>query len=185
MKIRRGIFETNSSSSHTLVFVPNEKLDQNIKPKQGVVDIMTGEYGWEWESYYSPEEKASYVATAIMNEYDEVDQGLVARFQRVIKEHTGADIVRIMPVSGLQILKSQKDIIKNFASQGLPVPASTLEEMIDKQLESDDVHWGYIDHQSAPHGRPDVWNPILEDDGTMKEFIFSSKCYFKTGNDNG
>lgn len=61
--IREGVFETNSSSSHSISIA---EWRQGAKPSllnprdDGVVRIYPGEFGREVEDYYDPASKASY-----------------------------------------------------------------------------------------------------------------------------
>ena len=57
VKIRSGVFETNSSSTHTIV-VTERKTEPGA-----IVDFQIGEFGWEIERYASVDEKASYLYT--------------------------------------------------------------------------------------------------------------------------
>ena len=67
IKIRNGCFETNSSSVHAMI-VTKEKTD--VEPSNKFVHFGLGEFGWEENGYYDPDEKASYfytAACAVMN----------------------------------------------------------------------------------------------------------------------
>jgi hypothetical protein len=91
MKIRKGTFETNSSSTHSIVLSQDRVLDQIISDDgEGNIIIEGGEYGWKWESYYSPEEKASYLISALVsaNMFEKIEEVL-----EIIKNHTGAKTV--------------------------------------------------------------------------------------------
>lgn len=57
-KIRRNVFETNSSSVHSIVITKNE-----TEPRNDVV-FELGEFGWECEVYDSTDAKATYFYTA-------------------------------------------------------------------------------------------------------------------------
>ena len=61
-KIRQGVFETNSSSTHSICIAKEAQL--NI-PKSLSFDF--GEFGWECNTLYSTEEKASYLYTGLMS----------------------------------------------------------------------------------------------------------------------
>lgn len=62
IKIRQGVFETNSSSTHSICIT---KSNQNIVlPKE--IDFTTGSFGWENKIYSDPQSKASYLYTAIL-----------------------------------------------------------------------------------------------------------------------
>lgn len=58
LKIRKGMFETNSSSTHTIIVT-----DQNCEPG-AIVDFRIGEFGWKFERLDTVDEKASYLYTA-------------------------------------------------------------------------------------------------------------------------
>ena len=61
ISIRKGVFETNSSSVHTIVIQKNPP--KNIHP----IKIQEGDYGWSLEFLQTPEERASYFYTALCN----------------------------------------------------------------------------------------------------------------------
>lgn len=86
-KVRKGIFETNSSSSHSIHIDSDVSLmDTSMIPNEdGVIYISSGEYGWEWGKLTSAHEKASYCYT---------DNGDTDMIKKVIKEQTGAKKVK-------------------------------------------------------------------------------------------
>lgn len=64
--IRKGIFETNSSSCHSLTLdetTPLDQLTQVLPEKDGEINIYPGEFGWEVCHYRTPCDKASYCLT--------------------------------------------------------------------------------------------------------------------------
>ena len=66
-QIRKNVFETNSSSTHSICITKNDILDE----KRNWLTFYTGEFGWEEGTLYSITSKASYLYTAIlyMEEY--------------------------------------------------------------------------------------------------------------------
>ena len=58
VQIRNGVFETNSSSTHSIVLV-----DKNVEPGL-FVDFSMGEFGWSFDKLTTTDEKASYLYTA-------------------------------------------------------------------------------------------------------------------------
>lgn len=60
-QIRRGAFETNSSSTHAINIYRGSNYDI---PKEIVV--RTGEFGWEFTTYNNPEDKLAYLYTWCM-----------------------------------------------------------------------------------------------------------------------
>ena len=60
-KIRRGVFETNSSSTHSISIASGaETLDRLWVDDAGVCRIEPGEFSWEVEDYRDAATKASY-----------------------------------------------------------------------------------------------------------------------------
>lgn len=57
IKIRRGMFETNSSSTHTIIVTDRKTEPGNF------VDFRIGEFGWEFKKLATINEKASYLYT--------------------------------------------------------------------------------------------------------------------------
>lgn len=68
--VRRGVFETNSSSSHVLSIGWGEFGADRIPLDDGVCRIYPGEFGWGYERYQDAASKASYCLTYAMGGYD-------------------------------------------------------------------------------------------------------------------
>lgn len=65
-QIRNKVFETNSSSTHSISFSARDTLEDNTMPideYDGYIHATFGEFGWEIESYYDQESKLSYLLT--------------------------------------------------------------------------------------------------------------------------
>lgn len=60
IKQRMGVFETNSSSTHSICIARNVNVDL---PKE--IHFEFGEYGWEYDTLTSNYEKASYLYTGL------------------------------------------------------------------------------------------------------------------------
>jgi hypothetical protein len=89
--IRRGVFETNSSSTHSISIAANTAgLYVTLMPDaDGVITLTGGEFGWGQETYYDAHTKASYCALDTTN-----DLYLRQLLVDTIKNHTGAkDVV--------------------------------------------------------------------------------------------
>lgn len=63
MQIRHKIFETNSSSTHTLVFKPGSLDYEAITIKNRRIEFCPQEYGWGHEKLETWYKKAEYMAT--------------------------------------------------------------------------------------------------------------------------
>lgn len=154
MKIRHGVFETNSSSSHSIAIDDSaDLLDMPFTQEdtdRGFVEIECGEFGWEQNTYSCVYSKLSYLVTSIASSlpYDEnytvediYDMEGFKTINDAVKEHSGLT-VRIISSSGWR-------------------------------------GFGYIDHQSS-----DVPREALVNKETIKRFLFSPKSFFETDNDN-
>lgn len=72
IQIRQGVFETNSSSTHSIV-IP-KKTDKTAQ----YIEFHIGEYGWENRTVY---DTASYLYTAIL--YTETKGGAAEKIERI------------------------------------------------------------------------------------------------------
>lgn len=93
-RIRHGVFETNSSSTHSISLANTEKkfcTDSLPIDKDGSISIYPGEFGWEQKRYYDAYTKASYALTyAFATSSKEI-----VMLQEVIQEHTGVKDVKL------------------------------------------------------------------------------------------
>lgn len=156
LQVRDAVFETNSSSSHSLTVGSSDSLAGTF-PKEmlraGKVPVRVGEFGWEYRRYFEPINKVRYLVTQItdgeppqVGGEDEVTAHLVKENQdfrllaEVVKAQSGCDLV-VEPGSG------------------------------------------YIDHQSA-RGEKGVGMELFESADQLRHFIFSPDSFIQTGNDN-
>lgn len=85
--VRKSVFETNSSSSHSIAIADedHEFVFETIYPDQnGVIEVHTQEFGWEWEKYNDSMTKLAYAYQ---------DNVPVELLIKVVKEQTGAEKV--------------------------------------------------------------------------------------------
>ena len=93
--IRQKVFETNSSSTHSISIsnVTNGVYDTIIPDKKGNIYLTGGEFGWEEESYTDPTIKAIYCAIDIKADIADTSTQVNKHkkmLTKVICEHTGA-----------------------------------------------------------------------------------------------
>jgi len=93
MNIRRSVFETNSSSMHSVSISDVDHLVTYNEPIFG----RFGEFGWGYEELTSVEDKLSYVLTSIQY-YDSSDEYTIENSQfyiwlnEMVKDFTGFEI---------------------------------------------------------------------------------------------
>lgn len=177
-KIRTSVFETNSSSVHSISIsskeisthsrYQKEKLgDLRVDKKTNKVPCRFGNYGWEIAMYTTQQSKLSYLLT------------MVAETEGRYLEDTNA----FFELPGYRMLNDL--VAERCRCDGLDVKSEIgMEEFVyngesEKQLYID----GGIDHQSCEDY--DSLADFLEaNDVTAEEFIFADGVVLHTGNDN-
>lgn len=71
-KVRKNVFETNSSSTHSICIAKNVEYDIPEK-----LYLELGDFGWEQNTLNSTSEKASYLYTGLVNYFPEKLNGVV------------------------------------------------------------------------------------------------------------
>ena len=96
-KIRNAVFETNSSSSHSISVseVNSDELMDNVMvmDENDNVVVEPGEFGWEEEVYTDSVTKASYMLTYVKNYCGDKEAEFEGMLKEVIKEQTGCNDV--------------------------------------------------------------------------------------------
>lgn len=160
-QIRCGVFETNSSSTHSVSVKRNKGLQQNWMTvgKDGYIHASLGEFGWEIETYCEQPDKLSYLLTmAYMknppsvyswsDEYSQPD-----------------DIKRFMKTDDFKMISDEIAAYANCKGVML--------DGID----------GYIDHQSHDDYR--TTQEFLDEYGVdVIEFVYGRGVRVHTDNDN-
>lgn len=90
--IRHSVFETNSSSTHSISIAEDSDglYETMIPDDDGVITLTGGEFGWEWQVYNDAWTKANYAAIDCCATPSQLEMLI-----KVIKEHTGAKEVVI------------------------------------------------------------------------------------------
>ena len=119
-KIRHNVFETNSSSTHSICIAKDVELEL---PKKIVFEL--GEFGWEHGTLDSNEEKASYLYTGLLNNSREED------FVKVVEtlERMGVEV---------EVIPETEDGWHYIDH------ANNLEEMLDGLMENEDQLISYL-----------------------------------------
>lgn len=92
--IRSSVFETNSSSSHSISIADETKefvLDTIYPDQNGVIELTGGEFGWEWFKHNDSLTKANYAAVDFNG-----DDSLIDMLVEVLQEQTGAEEVKFL-----------------------------------------------------------------------------------------
>lgn len=155
-RIRNRVFESNSSSSHSVCVSGSEALDFGLRPdelREGVIGIaQSSEFGWQGEELTDTHSKIAYMMIQ-------------------------ADPSRLQGGPGLGI-----DLVPKIRAEGSR-EANWLVDLIETatgcRLRLELGSNAGIDHQSVGVG-----TELFGDEERMRRFLFSPGSYLTTGNDN-
>lgn len=154
-QIRNQVFETNSSSSHSITVSGTEATDFGL-PREtlraGIIQIEChSDFGWTWEEHHATTDKIAYM------------------------------LMQCDPNGFNREVESDEDIIPSLVERN--ENARWLVDVIQKvtgcTLEFRAGTWAGIDHQSHGEG-----TELFSDEAEMRRFLFSPSSYLQTGNDN-
>lgn len=89
--IRKNVFETNSSSTHSISIEIGPNWDTITPNENGKINLYGGEFGWEWRRYDDALTKANYCAISCERGYTNFTK---KDLKNAIKEFTGATKVK-------------------------------------------------------------------------------------------
>ena len=170
-KIREGIFETNSSSVHSLVFLNQELSKPNLKElrinKDGVIKIPLGYFGKDYRIYSSQKEKLSYIMTFFYCYFDED----ITRFENDWQNSYWEDIKRAI-ISYINISCPEKH-------------CTNIVPVLSKKTKTECGYYNWevgFDHQTYPSYLEDcVVNLYVPQ--KVVEFIFNKNLALETNCD--
>lgn len=158
IKIRNSVFETNSSSSHSLVFSKVDRGHSYDLPvdENGVLTIPFGEFGWGPEILRTPLEKLSYIITDRGGwSYDDDNKP----WDEILEElKEDAEIQQI-----IEIVKRNVPAVKEVTFE----PAS------------DFYPRGYVDHQSQGTSRNADTADIIFNNSIIILIDNDNSCHFE------
>jgi len=172
LKVRNSVFETNSSSSHALVYsqTNQNRIEYKLETDNGVLTIHFRDYGWSGpESFYgfgtddilaSSNDKLDYVMTSLCRQ---LNWG---------EEHdTTYDEAKVMIANGA--------IYENDEARAL------LEKIQDLCPEIKEIKFELnVDEYGDPFGSIDHDSQDLLDDEDLIKVIFNKGCLIVIDNDN-
>lgn len=159
--IRNGVFESNSSSMHSVSVRGERNLNEHYHP-DGVIKIKLDEYGWEGSPLYDFYDKLSYAMLMVLH-----------------TEYSGFDYYDndfTIDQEELEKLNGYKMLLEAIRKHG------DCEKIIIKKRNGY-YPYGYIDHQSREYY--DCLADFLEDWNVDAErFLFDDDVVVHIDNDN-
>ena len=163
-QIRRGCFETNSSSMHSLT-VRKEGVSGTLHVDEYENKVIThfGEFGWGYDYYTDPENKLSYLVTMLVE--------------------THGDCYSMEELCETEDFQKINNAIASYCH----CDGILIDEKLEQATSYDGIkkyewneHEGYVDHQSV-----ESIDSLLESyDCTIEEFIFDKGIALIIDNDN-
>ena len=157
IQIRKSVFETNSSSSHSLVISKKDRgYDYDLPvDENGILVIPFGEFGWGPDILRTPMEKLSYKLTDLMNSYSTCNKP---------------------PKELYKMINQNKEIEKlvNLIKHHCPKVKD-----VTFQLISDTYYpCGYIDHDSVGVANNIETKRLIFDNSVIVIIDNDNSCYF-------
>lgn len=167
--IRRGVFETNSSSSHS-VSIKNENISESylrVDPFDNLVHVQPGEYGWSYDTLKTQTDRLSYLCTMLL-----CTEGA--------KVNSVDEITELDGYKEINKIIAEKCNCEGIIIDGdMEIKSYTYGEKTHTYLDFD----GYIDHQSC-EGYSNI-NAFLNDYNLdIVNFIFNDGVKVIIDNDN-
>lgn len=161
-QIRKSVFETNSSSMHSLTVTKTDTWDTlHVNEFENKVITEFGEFGWEVCDYYDAETKLSYIVTMLVE--------------------TNYDCYSLEELYETDDFKLINDAVADYCNcDGILINSRLEQECWNGKYYEYSDHDGYIDHQSVIG----ITELLYEYGCTMTEFIFNRGVVLHTDNDN-
>ena len=175
IKVREQVFETNSSSAHSISVHGKSSLAHNYLDiiheidEFGELEVELGEFGWGIDYYTDALTKLQYALTMVYEV--EVDSDVKNCLSQVWNFYA--------------LYESDKDKIKEafYETEGYKEIADLLRRTCGVEKLTVCNFDGYIDHQSSEDYRS--LNDFLNDwDIDLEDFIFSENVTLRISNDN-
>ena len=171
VRVRRNLFETNSSSTHALC-IKNNPTDMEKCFELKYMGTGGNEFGWGAELYSDTMSKIVYLGIVAYH-IDEVLNPDNSFYGRTTKEFAG-DLKHTSKVSELDWFLGTK-----LEEVGVEIPSFDKEEKLESIKIC--VKGGYVDHTSEAMS---FYRELMNNDDLLKRFLFSSQSCIITGNDN-
>lgn len=165
IQIRRSVFETNSSSTHSISIIKKSKIDEY----PDTVVFGSGQFGWEVETYFDTTSKAEYIWEAITscywNNIDKVNNAIDS-ITNILAKHN------IKPVFPYAVNMKEKT---HKYDDG-----STYTHVVFMNEDGEEDH-GYIDHGNE---LGDFVDDLVNNEKKLMNYLFDYNSYILTYNDN-
>lgn len=180
-KIRKGMFETNSSSAHVLIL--SDQGEDHDVDEDTVVSPQLGEYGWGYDELIVFQKKLSYIVSWVASFTFSVINLNSQRIKRIYDEISWK---AFGDPSAPSFLDEIKDLGNN--RQKCAIIMKLLDEILQERV-GKTVNWQEVDRAklgaSIDHQSLDVVpNLFSQGKESVEMFLFNSKSRIFIANDN-
>lgn len=187
-QIRKTIFETNSSSTHSVTMASGKlvntidycQLDNYVDPADHYIHMTFGEFGWEEMEYTDALTKLQYLLNMILetNKVSSINPNGI----KTLEDFYNCDDFLLLESIVAENVKDCK---------GINIFDDDIEAHSYDSVDNDGnncinyylTYNGYIDHQSC-EGYKCLADFLNEWDTTVEDFIFDKNVVLVTDNDN-
>ena len=93
--IRKNVFETNSSSTHSISVGHGDTYDSITPYEDGIIYLEPEEFGWEQETYTATYTKLTYAYIYARDWTGDKSPQFMEVLKKVVCEHTGATDIKM------------------------------------------------------------------------------------------
>lgn len=174
--IRKGIFETNSSSTHVITIAKEDFSSNDIKEIKFINGI---DFGWNYNKYSDANSKFTYLLIAMSGmKYEDFKRGT----DLITKSLKGHGVERIIYPEIKVKEKNKNDIIVELKEND-PFENSTIDHGTDFVWELyRECQSNYYKAYWKTAG--DFLYDVLKDEETIIRFLLDENSWITTGNDN-
>ena len=167
-QIRRGVFETNSSSSHSITVCRDNDFEPSAlrTDVNGYVRARFGEWGWSFHDVTTQYERLSYILT-------------MARILTECNESVWACSKKVREKD-----KRNFEVTREFKEISDAVAAHT-PDCVGVRIDVDDYDTGDIDHDSSNSVYSSFEEFLLDNNMTVEQFIFGDGSMVTDGHGEG
>lgn len=153
--IRKCVFETNSSSTHSICLTTtDDTLPSKFPPE---LNFTIGEFGWEHAILDTPYDKASYLYTSILAIYPVTKANDIT-----------AQITDMLFKHGVKALFECPEGVDSANQYGCSYY---------------NIGYGYVDH-AGEDDHEDFIKRVTSNEKRLLRYLFDTASYVVTGNDN-
>lgn len=179
--IRTGVFETNSSSCHTVSIGRGDAVLTSISPDdEGNIAVEPGEFGWDQGvRYFKPEDKLAYLLIYCREWAEDKDN------RRDYEEREAEAESGLAWPQDVALLPEKTKRFYNVLSRVVIAHTGATNARVLLSNEDAYYHFGYIDHQSVEKNNLDfLFAGTDEANQLLRLFLFDPTSYVETDNDN-